>query len=428
MSSAPASFYEQLPLPTLDRPFGIHLWPIFDKAWTAVLGYPTDEFKFVPFETPLSTLKSSAIFIVVYYIVILGGRELMRNREPFKLKTLFLIHNFYLTAISGILLALFIEQLLPTVVRHGIFYAICDHNGGWTQPLVVLYYLNYLTKYLELLDTVFLFLKKKPLTFLHCYHHGATALLCYTQLIGSTAVSWVVITLNLTVHVVMYWYYFQSARGVKIWWKEWVTRLQIIQFIIDLGFVYFASYTYFTSTYFQWMPNAGTCAGEEFAAFSGIAILSSYLVLFISFYFATYKKGGKGTTTRKSLRRMSQAPLPDPSTSRRPPTALPTATARAPPEPRPTAPRPALARPKRPTEAHGLSRTGVLPSEGKDDNGNAAALGLSTVEEANHYNHVILFTTNGETPRPLFWSTFRFTQSGESGQELVESRRQRWRR
>lgn len=310
-STTSATFYERLPLPTIDRPFGIQLWPIFDKAWTAIVGYPVGDFKFTAGETPMSTLKETGIFVAVYYAVIFGGRELMRNRQPFKLQSLFLIHNFYLTAISAALLALFIEQLLPTVVRGGIFHAICDHSGGWTQPLVVLYYLNYLTKYLELLDTVFLCLKKKPLTFLHCYHHGATAVLCYTQLLGSTSVSWVVITLNLTVHVVMYWYYFQSARGIRIWWKEWVTRLQIIQFIIDLGFVYFASWTYFTSSYFPWLPNMGKCAGEEFAAFSGIAVLTSYLVLFISFYIATYKKDSK-RTTRSSLRRMSQAPLPDP--------------------------------------------------------------------------------------------------------------------
>ncbi len=67
----------------------------------------------------------------------------MRNREPFKLKTLFLIHNLYLTAISAILLVLFIEQLVATVVREGVFHSICDAEFGWTQPLVVLYYVRF---------------------------------------------------------------------------------------------------------------------------------------------------------------------------------------------------------------------------------------------------------------------------------------------
>lgn len=80
---------------------------------------------------------------------------------------------------------------------------------------------------------------------------------------------------------------------------------------IALVFVYFASYTYFTSTYFQWMPNAGNCAGEEFAAFAGMGIISSYLVLFISFYFATYKKDGKRPTGRKAARSLVDAKLPD---------------------------------------------------------------------------------------------------------------------
>ncbi|RVX66478.1 hypothetical protein B0A52_09709 [Exophiala mesophila] len=312
-----ADILKSISAPSLERPFGIALWPIFNKAFERVVGYPADNFLFVSGVTPMSTLKETAIGLVAYYVIIFGGRELMKNRQAFVLNGPFMVHNFYLTFISGILLALFIEQLLPTVVRGGIFHAICEYNGGWTRQLVVLYYLNYLTKYLELIDTLFLVLKKKPLTFLHTYHHGATALLCYTQLIGNTAVSWVPITLNLTVHVVMYWYYFQSARGIRIWWKKYITMLQILQFVIDLGFVYFASYTYFTSTYFPHLPNAGSCAGEEFAAFAGMGILSSYLLLFISFYLATYRKQGvsgrpRRNTGREALIAMKDLPLPDP--------------------------------------------------------------------------------------------------------------------
>lgn len=243
-------------VPTLDRPFGLALWPIFEHAFTTLKGYKPQEFRFVPGSTPMSTLSGTLTVLAVYYVTIFGGRELMRQRPAFELSFLFKVHNFYLTVISGVLLALFIEQLLPTLVRHGVLYGICHRKGGWTEELVILYYvrpraridvfmltlaqLNYLTKYLELIDTIFLFLKKKPLTFLHTYHHGATALLCFTQLLGHTSVSWVPITLNLTVHVVMYWYYFQAARGIRIWWKKYITIMQIIQFVVDLGFVYFA--------------------------------------------------------------------------------------------------------------------------------------------------------------------------------------------
>lgn len=143
--SAPATSYADLiefGFPTLDRPFGLKLWPIFNKAFDVVVGYPADDFAFVSGKTPMSTLKETSIFIVIYYIIIFGGREVMRNRESFKLKALFLVHNFLLTTVSGILLVLYAEQLIPTVVRHGVFYAICATEGGWTQPLVVLYYVR----------------------------------------------------------------------------------------------------------------------------------------------------------------------------------------------------------------------------------------------------------------------------------------------
>lgn len=85
--------------------------------------------------------------------------------------------------------------------------------------------------------------------------------------------------------------------------------MQIAQFVIDLVLVYFGStsliflapfqpllnipiaYQHTAATYFaDTLPHVGNCAGSETAASFGCALLTSYLGLFINFYFQTYKK------------------------------------------------------------------------------------------------------------------------------------------
>jgi len=253
--------------------------------------------------TPLSTWSQVIPALALYLAIVFGIQEVMRGRQALKLNALFQIHNVYLTSGSLLLLLLMVEEIGPIIWKNGLFYGMCNANS-WTPRLEFYYMINYYIKYLELLDTVFLALKKKPLAFLHVFHHSATALLCFTQLNGKTSVSWVPIVLNLSVHVVMYYYYYATAAGRKIWWKKYLTTMQITQFIIDLFAVYYAStylliprfprYSYFAATYMPMLPHQGSCSGGEGAAAFGCGLLTSYLFLFISFYKNTYKKGPKG--------------------------------------------------------------------------------------------------------------------------------------
>lgn len=126
-------------IPSIERPFGLHLYPIFDVLFERIAGYSARDFDFKYGETPIGTMKEAGALIITYYIIIFGGREIMRNFKPFKLTLLFQLHNFMLTVISGWLLVLFVEDLIPTLYHRGLLYTICDHDGGW-KPLVALYY------------------------------------------------------------------------------------------------------------------------------------------------------------------------------------------------------------------------------------------------------------------------------------------------
>jgi len=128
-----------------------------------------------------------------------------------------------------------------------------------------------------------------------------TLTLCFVQLQGETPASWIPIVLNLFVHIFMYYYYLLSSLSIRVWWKKHLTTMQITQFVLDLIVVGFGSYTYFAATYVPALPNAGGCAGSEFAATLGMCTLTSYLALFVRFFIQTYREkegGGKGKEKR----------------------------------------------------------------------------------------------------------------------------------
>ncbi|PFH54475.1 hypothetical protein AMATHDRAFT_52076 [Amanita thiersii Skay4041] len=244
---------------------------------------------YVPGQTPLSTNTAVVSCLAAYLAVIFGIQAYMKDKQPQKLTALFQTHNIILSAGSLLLLVLMLEEILPIMWNNGLFYALCSEQA-WTPRLEFYYMINYYFKYLELIDTVFLALKKKPLQFLHVFHHSATALLCYSQLNGRTSISWLVIVLNLAVHVIMYYYYYATAGGARFWWKKYLTTMQIVQFIIDIFAVYFGTYQHYAYAYYQGiLPSVGNCSGSETAALFGCGLLTSYLGLFINFYIQTYK-------------------------------------------------------------------------------------------------------------------------------------------
>lgn len=241
-----------------------------------------------------------------YLLAIMGLQKFMVKREPLKLKYIIALHNGFLSLCSLCLLALMVQELYPKFFKKGFYGSICDRDI-MSNTMEFFCYLNYLLKYYELMDTFFLVVKKKDIPFLHTYHHTMTLILTHVELVGHVSVQWVPITLNLFVHVIMYFYYMLATFGFEIWWKKYLTSLQIIQFIIDLIACATAVYFFFTPY---------SCTGDLYYAAVGISIIGSYLFLFLDFFDKTYSK--KSQPHHPPSSSPSTVPKPNPTKSKKP--------------------------------------------------------------------------------------------------------------
>ncbi len=144
------------------------------------LGVPYELTHYVPGKTPLSTPQQVFPTLAAYLVIIFGIQAWMKNKPPYRLQFLFRFHNAFLTIGSLLLVLLIMEEVVPAVYEHGVFWGLCnvnmwsevrdalsisrlDASSRLLQRLEFYYMINYYFKYIELVDTMFLALKKKPL-------------------------------------------------------------------------------------------------------------------------------------------------------------------------------------------------------------------------------------------------------------------------
>merc|ERR1719502_696310 len=100
-------------------------------------------------------------------------------------------------------------------VRGTIPKAICDNSCYDKSVSIVVLYFN-LSKMPEFVDTIFLRLRKRPVIFLHWYHHIVTMLYCWygnQEGVVFNCSGMFFGAMNLSVHSVMYVYYALAAAG-----------------------------------------------------------------------------------------------------------------------------------------------------------------------------------------------------------------------
>lgn len=110
----------------------------------------------------------------------------------------------------------------------------CNKVNNKAPVMGTVLYVFYLSKILDFMDTFFIIVRRnfRQLSFLHVYHHSSIFLvywfncnLCFDGDVYFTIVA------NGFIHFVMYTYYFVSMHTRDIWWKKYLTQMQMIQFM-----------------------------------------------------------------------------------------------------------------------------------------------------------------------------------------------------
>ncbi|GMR45991.1 hypothetical protein PMAYCL1PPCAC_16186, partial [Pristionchus mayeri] len=113
--------------------------------------------------------------LIAYLLMVQFGPKIMEKRKAFDLRLKLAAWNISLFAYSAISLYLLLPEVIQTYRKGGVIRTMCYNDDGYTHPLYgYVYWLFGMSKGPELIDTLFLILRKRPVLFMHWYHHSVT--------------------------------------------------------------------------------------------------------------------------------------------------------------------------------------------------------------------------------------------------------------
>jgi len=203
----------------------------------------------------------------------------MKNRPAYGLKTPLLLWNLALAIFSIAGTIRTGTELLHVLSTTGFYGSICMPA---TDNLTSLWrFVFVMSKFAELLDTFFIVARKRPLMFLHWYHHVTVLLFSWDTFLRDGSSSRYFVVINFFVHSIMYSYYAMQAAGFKSVANVsiMITSMQIIQMVLGMLVLLKVNSA---------IASGNQCADSAFTILTGLLMYCSYFLLFAHFFVKRY--------------------------------------------------------------------------------------------------------------------------------------------
>ena len=223
-----------------------------------------------------------ATAIAVYLCMVLLGPKFMANREPLPLKPAFKVWNLFLATFSIVGSIYTVPDTWHFASTKGLRWTVSQNplDGYYhNSPGAFWFFAFGMSKIPELVDTFFLVFQKKPVIFLHWYHHVTVLLYCWHAYCVGVGAGMYFTAMNFVVHSVMYSYYFlmcfPSARKYIRKIAMFITSIQLFQMIGGVAISLMTAYYYNQSA-----KTGEQCHVDVFNLEMAFAMYTSYFVLF----------------------------------------------------------------------------------------------------------------------------------------------------